>query len=193
MLDSMRIATVPTRAEVTDIANAILDGTDALMLSDETTIGNHPDLVISVMSKIALEVENDPLFIEHQADWNFSANNIYDGVSRSIARNVVASKAKVIVALSESGHTGKVVARYRPQVPILVLTPNKGTFNKMLIVYGCEPVLIKNIKTLTEAQLAARKAIVVRDLAKPGETFILTAGIPFGSSGATNMMLVEKL
>lgn len=193
MLDSMRIATVPTRAEVADIANAILDGTDAIMLSDETTIGNHPDLAISVMSRIAHEIENDPLFIEHQADWNFSASNVYDGVSRSIARNVVAAKAKAIVALSESGHTGRVVARYRPQVPIIVLTPNQETFNKMLVVYGCEPVLIKSVKNLTEAQKLARKMVTDCGIAKTGEAYILAAGIPFGSAGATNMMIVEKV
>jgi pyruvate kinase len=193
MLDSMRIATVPTRAEVADIANAILDGTDAIMLSDETTIGNHPDLAISVMSRIAHEIENDPLFVEHQADWNFSANNVYDGVSRSIARNVVAAKAKAIVALSESGHTGRVVARYRPQVPIIVLTPSQETFNKMLVVYGCEPVLIKSVKNLAEAQKMARKAVTDCGVAKAGEAYILTAGIPFGSAGATNMMIVEKV
>ncbi|MBP6923940.1 MAG: pyruvate kinase [Candidatus Pacebacteria bacterium] len=193
MLDSMRIATVPTRAEVADIANAILDGTDAIMLSDETTIGNHPDLAISVMSRIAHEIENDPLFIEHQADWNFSASNVYDGVSRSIARNVVAAKAKAIVALSESGHTGRVVARYRPQVPIIVLTPSQETFNKMLVVYGCEPVLIKSVKSLQEAQKMARKMVIDYGIAKTGEAYILTAGIPFGSAGATNMMIVEKV
>lgn len=193
MLDSMRIATVPTRAEVADIANAILDGTDAIMLSDETTIGNHPDLAISVMSRIAREIENDPLFIEHQEDWNFKAENVYDGVSRSIARNVVAAKAKAIVALSESGHTGRVVARYRPQVPIIVLTPNQETFNKMLVVYGCEPVLIKSVKSLAEAQKVARKAVTDRNLGKAGEAYILAAGIPFGSAGSTNMLIVEKI
>lgn len=193
MLDSMRIATVPTRAEVADIANAILDGTDAIMLSDETTIGNHPDLAISVMAKVAREVENDQLFIEHQAAWNFKAENIYDGVSRSIARNVIATKAKAIVALSESGQTGRMVARYRPQVPIIVLTPNQETFSKMLVVYGCEPVLIKGVKNLLEAQKLARKTITDYGLAKAGEAYILTAGIPFGSAGATNMMIIEKV
>ena len=192
MLDSMRIATVPTRAEVADIANAILDGSDAIMLSDETTIGNHPDRAIEVMSQVAREIENDPYFVSQQDIWDFKPNNIGDGVSRSIARNVVAAQAKAIVALSESGHTGRMVARYRPQVPILVLTPNKETFNKMLLVYGCEPILIKSVKNLAEAQFAARKAVQEHGL-KTGDAYILAAGIPFGSSGATNMMLVEKL
>lgn len=193
MLDSMRIATVPTRAEVTDIANAIIDGTDALMLSDETTIGNHPDLAISIMAKIALEVENDSYFIEHNGDWNFSPTDIYGGVSRSIALTIEPSKARAIVALSESGNTGRMVARYRPHVPVIVLTPNKRTFSQMLVVFGCEPVLIKNVKTLTEAQALARKTLLEYKVAEKGDNFILAAGIPFGSTGATNMMMVEKL
>jgi pyruvate kinase len=85
------------------------------------------------------------------------------------------------------------VARYRPQVPILVLTPNKETFNKMLLVYGCEPILIKSVKNLPEAQKAAKKAVIDRGCGKTGDAYILAAGIPFGSAGATNMMLVEKL
>lgn len=193
MLDSMRIASVPTRAEVADIANAILDGTDAIMLSDETTIGNHPDRAIEVMAQVALEVENDPLFIQHQTDWNFTADTVYTGVSRSVARNVLSSNAQAIVALSESGNTGRSVARYRPQVPIIVLTPSLNTFSHMLVVYGCEPVLIKSIKSLPEAQKAAQKALRDRGLAESGDTYILTAGIPFGAAGATNMMIVEKM
>ncbi len=193
MLDSMRIATVPTRAEVADIANAILDGTDAIMLSDETTIGNHPDRAIEIMTQVAREIENDPYFVAQQSIWDFKPTNTCDGVSRSIARNVAPSNAKAIVALSESGHTGRMVARYRPQVPILVLTPNKETFNKMLVVYGCEPILIKSVKNVIEAQVAAKKAVRDRELGKTGDAFILAAGIPFGSSGSTNMMIVDTI
>ncbi|HEY0964310.1 MAG TPA: pyruvate kinase [Candidatus Paceibacterota bacterium] len=193
MLDSMRLSTTPTRAEVADVANAILDGTDALMLSDETTIGNHPDLAIRVLSQVAAEIEKDDYFLDRQTMWNFAPETICDGVSRSIARNVTAARAQVIVAFSESGHTGRMVSRYRPQVPILVLTPHQSTLNKMLVVYGCEPVLIKSVKNLTEAQKAAKTAVIARNLAQSGETYILAAGIPFGSSGSTNMMLVERL
>ena len=193
MLDSMRIATVPTRAEVADIATAILDGTDAIMLSDETTIGNHPDRAIEIMAQVAREIENDPYFLQQQDIWDFKPTNVCDGVSRSIARNIVPSKAQVIVALSESGHTGRMVARYRPQVRILVLTPSKETFNKMLVVYGCEPILIKSVKNIAEAQNTARKAVMNHTVAKEGETYILAAGVPFGSSGSTNMMIVERL
>lgn len=193
MLDSMRVSTTPTRAEVTDIANAILDGTDAVMLSDETAVGAHPDRVIELISKVAHEVENDPFFIRHQSDWDFSAENIYDAVSQSIAKTVSSIGGKAIVAFSESGYTGRMVARYRPRVPILVLTPNKNTFNQSLIIYGCEPVLIKNIKNINDAQKIARKILIVSGLVKSGDLFVMGAGIPFGSAGATNMMMVEKI
>lgn len=193
MLDSMRIATTPTRAEVTDIANAILDGTDAVMLSDETAVGMHPDRVIEIIAKVAREVESDPFFISHQVDWDFSPNHIYDAISQSIVKTAVSIRAKVIVAFSESGYTGRMVARYRPRVSILVLTPNKATFNQALIIYGCMPVMVKKVKNLAEAQKTAKKILLDSALAKAGDSFVLGAGIPFGAPGATNMMLVEKL
>lgn len=193
MLDSMRIATTPTRAEVTDIANAILDGTDAVMLSDETAVGAHPSRVIEIISKVAYEVENDPFFIKHQSDWDFSAEDIYDAVSQSIAKTVSSIGGKAIVAFSESGYTSRMVARYRPRVPILVLTPQKTTFNQALIIYGCEPTLIKKIKNITEAQKIAKKTLLDSGLAKAGDLYVIGAGIPFGSTGATNMMMVERV
>jgi pyruvate kinase len=193
MLDSMRIATTPTRAEVTDIANAIIDGTDAVMLSDETAVGNHPDRTIQIMAKVAREIENDPFFIERQEQWDFIPTTVYEAVSESIAQTAASTNAKAIVAFSESGYTAHMIARYRPRLPILVLTPNKDTFNQTLVVYGCEPVLIKRVKSLTEAQTIARKVLTERSIAKEKDTFVIGAGIPFGTSGATNMMLVERL
>lgn len=193
MLDSMRVAVTPTRAEVTDIANAILDGTDAIMLSDETAVGIHPDRTIHIMSKVAHEVENDPFFIERQAEWDFAPTNVCDAVSQSIARSVASIRGKAIVAFSESGYTGRMVARYRPRVPILVVTPHKETFNQSLVTYGCEPVLIKSVRNLADAQKAARKILLERGIAKSGDAFVLGAGIPFGAPGATNMMVVERV
>jgi pyruvate kinase len=193
MLDSMRVSTTPTRAEVTDIANAILDGTDAVMLSDETAVGAHPDRVIEIISKVAHEVENDPFFIRHQSDWDFSPDNTYDAVSRSIVKTVSAIGGKAIVAFTESGYTGRMIARYRPRVSILFLTPHKVTFNHALIIYGCEPVLIKKVKNLSEAQKVAKKVLLDSGLVDKGDLYVLGAGVPFGSSGATNMMMVEKI
>ncbi len=193
MLDSMRLSSTPTRAEVTDIANAILDGTDALMLSDETAVGEYPDRAVEIMTQVAKEVEDDPYFTAHYSDWDFPPDTVCDTVSRSIARSVLPTDAKVIVALSESGHTGRMVARYRPAVPIVVLTPHQSTFNQTLLVFGCTPILIKGVKGLNGARKIARRIIIQQKIAHSGDTYILGAGIPFGSPGATNTMLVEKI
>lgn len=193
MLDSMRLSTTPTRAEVTDIANAILDGTDALMLSDETAVGENPERAVEIMSQVAYEVENDPYFYDQKQERSSSNLTVCDAVTLSIARSVRSTNAKVIVALSESGYTARMIARHRPYTPILVFTSHQETFNQMLVVFGCEPVMIKRIKELTSARQLARKIILERGQAKTGDTFILGAGVPFGASGATNTMLIETL
>lgn len=193
MLDSMRTETTPTRAEVSDIANAILDGTDAVMLSDETAVGLHPHRPIEVMSRVAHEVESDPFYAERRMQWDFPPQNACEAVSQSVMKTAITTNAKAIVAFSESGHTGNMIARYRPHVPILVLTPHVESFNQSLVTYGCEPVLITKVKRLEDAQKIARKVLIERGIAQKGDTFVLSAGITFGTAGSTNMMLVEKV
>lgn len=193
MLDSMRVAVTPTRAEVTDIANAIIDGTDAVMLSDETAVGVHPDRTIAIMAQVAREVEYDPYFTNRHTMWDFEPVSVCDAVSQSIVRSANASNAKAIVALSESGFTGRMVARYRPTVPVVVLTPHQATFNTSLIVFGCIPVLVKGVKNIADAQKAAKKVLKERGLADVGDTFVLGAGMPFGTQGSTNMMVVDRV
>lgn len=193
MLDSMKKETTPTRAEVSDIANAILDGTDAIMLSDETAIGDHPARSIQVMTRVSREVESDPFFVERTMQWNFAPNSMYEAVGRSISQTALTTGAKAIVTFSESGQTARMVARYRPLAPILVLTPNQITFNQTLISYGCLPVLIHKVKSLAGAQKCARKVLKDLKFADAGDVFVIGVGIPFGKVGATNMMLVEKV
>jgi pyruvate kinase len=192
LLDSMRISTTPTRAEVADIANAILDGTDAIMLSDESAVGNHPALVVETMSNIAREIEQDVYFTD-RSEWRFPVLNVCDAVTSSIARSTKPTDTKVVVALSESGHTARMITRHRLSTPIYVLTPHQSTYNKMLIVFGCTPIVVKGVKDLASARRVARDVIVSSGIAKTGDAYILGAGIPFGSSGATNTMLIERL
>lgn len=193
MLDSMRTQKTPTRAEVSDIANAILDGTDAIMLSDETAIGENPTLPIEVMKRVACEVESDPFFEEKQRQWDFVPTTTYEAVSQSISRGAASVNARAIVAFTESGYTGRMISRYRSRVPVYVLTPHQLTFNQTLLTYGCEPVLIHKVKDLTDAQKTARKVLVEHGFAQKGDVFVMGAGIPFGRSGATNMMLIEQV
>jgi pyruvate kinase len=193
MMASMKSSPVPTRAEVNDVANAIIDGTDAVMLSDESAVGDYPQKTVQMMAKIAKHTENSDHFIEKRDIWDFSSKTKCEAVARSINKTAHSIKAKAIVALSESGYTGRTVARHRPTMHILVLTPDEKTYNQSLITYGCIPVLIGKVKTVVEAQKIARKVLLKRGLAKTGDTFVLGAGIPFGEPGATNMMLVEKI
>ena len=194
MMDSMRTSPVPTRAEVNDVANAIFDGTDAVMLSDESAVGEYPEKAVAMMANIARNIEESDLFEERNDTWDFSPRTRCEAVSRAISKTARATNAKAIVALSESGYTGRTVARHRPHVPILVLTPNEKTYHHSLVTFGCLPVLLtKKIKTLTEAQKIARDVLEARNIAKTGDTFVLGAGIPFGAPGATNTMLVEEV
>ena len=193
MLDSMRISTVPTRAEVNDVANAILDGSDAVMLSDESAVGDHPIRSVRMMTRIAREVESQPDFAEHQHVWDMPISTRCDAVSRAIARTANALDATAIVAFSESGYTGRMVARYRPRIPILVLTPTMETFNKSLLTYGCNPVLVPRVRGLNQSRRVSKRALLKRGIAEKGDVFVLGAGIPFGKPGSTNLMLVERV
>lgn len=193
MLDSMRTATVPTRAEVNDVANAILDGTDAVMLSDESAVGEHPVEAIRVLARIAGETENNTLFRDHRHVWDLVPTTTCDTVSRAIVQAAHTTGAKAIVAFSESGYTGRMVARYHPRVPIIVLTPERETYVQSILSYGCMPFHVHRVKDLTDARRTARTVLTKHDLLRPGDTFVLGAGIPFGAPGATNMLLVDQL
>ena len=193
MLDSMRLSTTPTRAEVADIANAILDGTDAIMLSDETAIGEYPVKAVEVMTKVAHEVETDEYLKLIHKKWNFSPKANCEAVGRSIVHSARHTDAVAIAAYSESGYTGRMVSRYRPYIPVLVLTPYEKTQLKMQVVYGCEPIVVRNVTRVRDAVKLAAQMVRKKKLGTKGDTFIMGAGIPFGEPGATNMMLIETL
>ncbi len=193
MLNSMRTATNPTRAEVADIANAILDGTDALMLSEETAIGEHPERAVEIMSQVAYGIEQDDYYKNYHRPWDFSIENICDSITQSIASSVKNTGAKLIVALSESGHTPRMIARHRPDAPIVALTPDRHTYNQLLIVFGCEPRLVKGVKNLNEAIKLAKNVLQNHQTINKGDVFILGAGIPFEVAGSTNTILIDRL
>lgn len=193
MLDSMREQAVPTRAEVNDVANAILDGTDAIMLSDETTIGNYPVEAIKVMSQIASTVEASSYGKSLARPLAYKTNTVGDSVTAAIAREADEVGAVAIVAFSESGHTGRLTARHRPQMPIFVLTPHEKTYYQSLLVYGCFPILVGPVKNIVEAIDLARKTLVKCGVGKAGDAFVLGAGMPFCKSGSTNLLVIERM
>ncbi len=193
MLDSMKHEETPTRAEVNDVANAILDGTDAVMLSDETAVGDHPALAVGIMRRIAKRVEESVFYDEQCAGRAWPVRNAMDAITAAIARVSRSTSACAIVALSESGHTGRLVARHRPRRPIIVLTPNKKTYFQSLLTFGCIPVEAPIVTTTKEALAHARSALRAFKLGTKGDTFVLGAGLPLGKPGPTNMLLIETL
>jgi pyruvate kinase len=193
MLESMINSTVPTRAEVNDVANAILDGTDAVMLSGETAMGDHPVLVIETMAEIALHTEASPLYEEEVGKYKRYPFGTVDSVSSSVVHTAMQVGAKAIVALSERGFTPRMISRYKPKAPVLVLTPHESTARHMVLSFGCISDITDSIKTLDDAIAVSKKVLLQKKIAKKGDTFVLAAGVPFGRTGGTNMLLVQTM
>ena len=196
MLESMIKSPVPTRAEVSDIANAILDGTDAVMLSEETTLGEYPIEAVKVMSKVAKRIESDYIHRKINGERKRCSENS-DDVADVITSEAVdiahGIDTRFIVGLTQSGFSARMIARHKVSQDIVAMTPNKNTFAKLILSYGITPVLIRNFKTLNEAMVIVRNHFIKSKLAKKGDKVVVVAGMPFGKKGATNMILVEKI
>ncbi len=198
MLESMIKAPVPTRAEVSDIANAILDGTDAIMLSEETTLGDYPIESVNVMTKVAKRIENDPLYISQVLETQklkheTMGERVSDAISNEAVDIADAVKAKFIVALTYSGFTARMIARYKPLQPLLAFTPNEKTLNQLHMSFGVEPVLIKKFSTLNEVIKVIRQHAIKSKVAQKGDKFIMAAGTPFAKKIDSNMLMVETV
>ncbi len=190
MLESMIKNYLPTRAEVSDVANAILDGTDAVMLSAETAIGQFPIETVRMMSQIIRVNENRPVRNELPKE-----DYIADAVSLSTIQIADQIGAKVIIVFSHSGRTANLIARHRPIQPIYAISPNETTVRKMSFSRGVFPFQSPVLKDFDDILLQAKKVARKNDVVKlkEGEVFVISAGIPFGRSGTTNMVWVNKV
>jgi pyruvate kinase len=187
MLESMTQYPVPTRAEVTDVANAILDGTDAVMLSGETAVGKFPLQTVETLRGIANEAALRVLRQE------FERSTVSSAVSASTVKIAERVNARLIVVFTESGTTARHIARHRPGQPILALSPREKTLRELSFTWGVFPERIRGIKTIEEAiKIACERARKnnIRPLRK-GEPFVISAGLPFGQPGSTNFALVQ--
>lgn len=191
MLESMIKNPLPTRAEVNDVANAIIDGTDAVMLSEETTLGAYPVRAVEVMSRIARHTEEKLDYEEILKHNHLLPKSISDSISFAIVNVAHNIGAKGIVALTESGFTARVISRYRPKQPILVLTPNAKTFNQLAINFDCYPRLVKKFNNISEVIKIAKEMSIKYKIVKKGDKIVIAAGIPFGKAGATNLLIVQ--
>ncbi len=193
MLESMIHAAVPTRAEVNDVANAILDGTDAIMLSEETTLGEYPVEAVAMMARIATRVEQEGQ--EHAIVRNDSIG--LDSVAESVGHAVVVTAKEVgavaIVALTESGFTARSVSRHRPSQPVVVLTPRDVAIGRVALVFGCFGYSVAPFTHTSQVIETAKKILVKEGFAKKGDRFIVAAGVPFGKKGGTNLLMVRMV
>jgi pyruvate kinase len=192
MLESMIKNQVPTRAEVSDIANAIIDGTDAIMLSEETTLGDFPIEAVTVMSKVALRIESEVYTRDTIAEYDES-HGVTDVVSQSAVRAAHNIGAKLIVALTRSGRTAKMIARYRPAERILALSDNPSEISRLMLSFGCYPMVVPTFKTVSEIMDIVRDITSQNELLKKGDKVVIAAGMPFGESRETNFILVETI
>jgi len=209
MLESMVTAPRPTRAETSDVANAILDGTDAVMLSAETAIGKYPAKAVRAMARIAREVEGhrrgrSPAFdlaVGRRTDETerLRAHQVRDqqptGIEDAIAVAVSAAAdllmAPLIVCFTSSGFTARTVAAYRPSVPVVALTPERGTYRRLSLVWGVIPILVDHQPNYDSMWRVAHQRILDLQLARTDDRVVVTAGIPFDTPGTTNLLKVE--
>ena len=195
MLESMINSRTPTRAEISDVANAVFDGTSAIMLSGETAMGIDPPNVVRVMSKIARQAENDAIALEayakyrYEVDYADTTNAICDAACTT-ARDL---KAEAIIAVTKSGYTARLVSKFRPSQLIIATTPEKKVFHQLSMSWGVVPVLALeqgDAEKLFRHAIDCAKQI---DAVKSGDTVVITGGIPLSVNGTTNTLKVETV
>lgn len=193
MLSTMENSSRPTRAEVGDVANAILEGTDAVMLSDETTIGNYPVETLETMVKIIEQAEQE---VDYYDFLDRTMRTEKQDITGSIAYNVVESstrlKTKYIVTPTMSGYTAKKISRFRPYCPVIALTPNEEVVKNLSMYYGIIPILIGDIKTFDKMMNKAKEEVIKLGL-QTNDKFIITGGYPFNEVKHTNFMKIEEI
>lgn len=194
MLESMISSPTPTRAEASDVANAIYDGTDAVMLSAETAVGQYPDKAVEMMDRIARSVEGGISYQRSMREhYPPARGTTADAISQSACRMAHELDAQVIVTFTSSGTTALRVSRNRPAAPILAITPSERAYRQMSISWGIVPAVSDDIHNTDEMVEFSERAIKAANLTVPGERYVITAGVPFGTRGTTNLIRVERL
>jgi len=191
MLESMIESAAPTRAEVSDVATAVFDGADAVMLSAETAAGKHPVEAVAVMDRIAVAVESGPLFQSIMDSQRATPEETTpDAIMAAVHQITHTVHARAIVCWTKSGSTGLRAARERPEAPIIALTPSVETARRISIAWGLHCVMTDDAHDLDDVVERAASIAYEEGFAKPGERIVVTAGVPLGTPGATNLIRV---
>jgi pyruvate kinase len=194
MLESMVRSATPTRAEATDVANAVLDGSDALMLSEETAVGNYPIEAVATMVKIALEAETMFPYEEMlRSQWQDVLPEVNDAAARAACQMAHQVQARAIIAFTTGGTTALRVSKYRPYHPILAVTPSASVVSRLSLAWGVLPLQKPEPANLEEVLELASQAALEINLAKRGDLIVIIAGIPLGVPGSTNLVKIHSI
>ena len=191
MLESMINAPTPTRAEASDVATAVYEGADAVMLSAETAVGEYPVEAVAIMDRIARRVQDDPLyFASLQTKLLEHEHTDPDAISAAACQVAATVGAAAIVSYTTSGATALRAARERPGVPILVLTSSHATARRLALLWGAHCVHAADVRRFADMVATAVRIAHREDIAQPGQRVVVTAGVPFGTPGATNTLRI---
>ncbi len=191
MLESMVHSPTPTRAEASDVATAVYDGADAVMLSAETAVGEYPAEAVAMMDRIIYRVERDPAYRKiMEAERHAPEATAADAITAAARQVAGTVGAAAVVTFTSTGSTTFRAARERPNVPILGLTPNPATARLLAMVWGVHPVLTRELHSFAEMVDDATRVASEEGFAGPGERLVITAGVPFGTPGATNILRI---
>ena len=193
MLESMISSPTPTRAEASDVANAIYDGTDAVMLSAETAAGDYPIEAVEIMNRIAVTVENSLVYpYINRKNPHKAIEDVVASAACDMAYNL---DAKLIVTFTDSGNTAIRASSYRPFSPVLAITPNKCTYHQMAVLWGVVPATSEDIDNTDEMVKVANEKMksTFGSQINSGDQYIVIAGVPFGKSNTTNLLRVEQI
>lgn len=194
MLDSMQRNPRPTRAEASDVANAIFDGTDAIMLSGETAAGMYPVESVKTMDKISIRTE---AALDYRAIVTAKSKskevNMTDAIGQAVAHTAINLKVKAIIAPTESGHTAKMISKYRQGAPIIAVTSTEQPSRKLTLVWGVYPIVGEKVGSTDEILELSVEESLKHNYVKHGDLVIITAGVPVGEAGTTNLMKVHLI
>lgn len=196
MLDSMQENPRPTRAEVTDVANAVLDGTDATMLSGESANGLYPVKAVKAMAEIDMRTEKqlakrNKLALQRFEE--YKGSNVTEAIGESVVRTAEELGVKTIIAATESGYTARMISKYRPNADIIAMTFDEKIEHSLGVVWGVKPMLVEKPKPTEEMFDKAAELAKETGLAKDGDLVIIVAGVPLGETGTTNLMKLQLI
>jgi len=191
MLDSMQKNPRPTRAEASDVANAVFDGSDALMLSGETAAGNYPLESVKMMDRIIREAEAS--VTDQLRPARFAELDISEAIAEAICHAAEELRMKMIAVFTETGFSARLVSKYRPRAPIVAFTPNPETRRRLGLLWGVLPRRIAHIRHVDELAKAAERRLLEEHLVKRGDIVGVIAGTPIGTRGTTNLMRLIRV